>query len=124
MPIDSRLMNLSFTADTIRAVIPAIASISTKKALKPKPQTYCTEFASYASNRLSRLDKYESPIDNREMAFTITVETAKSLIDAMDNFLGVQMWEKQERLCNDAKVYLEVMVKEMPELPTQLKLKV
>ena len=124
MSADLRTMAVAFTADTLHAMIPAIASVSTRKVLKPKPQTCCAEFAAYAEVRLSRLERYDSPIDNRELAFTITVETATALIEVMDNFLGVQVWGKQERHCNDAKTYLEHKVSEMPELPSQLKLKV
>jgi len=63
-------------------------------------------------------------IDNREITFTITVDSARELILALDRALTSHVFEKAAyRRADELRSYLNIRLESLPELPKQPALK-
>lgn len=63
-------------------------------------------------------------IDNRELTFTITADSARELITALDHSLTSHVFEKAAyRRVEELRSYLNIRLEALPELPKQERLK-
>ena len=120
MPPDLREMSIGLTVNTLTALNVALKSSVFKRVLKPKSQTHCVEFHAYAQLRLSQFGPGGDGYDNREVKFTLTVETGKSLVEAIDHYLsGPQIPGDIDRRCEEVKQYLNHTIEHLPSVPKQ-----